>query len=406
MSEKTINKIPNVPNLRFENDNSEWKLIKIKTLLKFQNGLNESQEKYGKGTKYISVSDILNNDYIMYDCIKGFVDINIDTFNNFIVEYGDILFQRSSETIEDIGRSNVYLDKVNKSVFGGFIIRGKKIGEYDPIFFKHLLDTPTARKIIIKMGAGAQHYNISQDGLEKISLYFPTLEIQNKIGIVLSKMDLLISTQNKIIEDLIIKKKIISDKLFSQIPMHRNTLSSFYEKGRAGGTPKSTNKKYYAGEIPFLSISDMTEQGKYIYWTQKTLTQEGLENSTAWIVPKDSLVLSMYASVGQVAINKIPLTTSQAIFSMTITDKVILDFLYYYLSYFKEKKLHRYLETGTQSNINADFIKGIAIPDYGYYKNKLIISLLSLMDEKIKKEKDILSLYKKQKSYLLQNMFI
>lgn len=395
-----------VPNLRFENDNSEWKLIKIKTLLKFQNGLNESQEKYGKGTKYISVSDILNNDYIMYDCIKGFVDINIDTFNNFIVEYGDILFQRSSETIEDIGRSNVYLDKVNKSVFGGFIIRGKKIGEYDPIFFKHLLDTPTARKIIIKMGAGAQHYNISQDGLEKISLYFPTLEIQNKIGIVLSKMDLLISTQNKIIEDLIIKKKIISDKLFSQIPMHRNTLSSFYEKGRAGGTPKSTNKKYYAGEIPFLSISDMTEQGKYIYWTQKTLTQEGLENSTAWIVPKDSLVLSMYASVGQVAINKIPLTTSQAIFSMTITDKVILDFLYYYLSYFKEKKLHRYLETGTQSNINADFIKGIAIPDYGYYKNKLIISLLSLMDEKIKKEKDILSLYKKQKSYLLQNMFI
>jgi len=150
----------------------------------------------------------------------------------------------------------------------------------------------------------------------------------------------------------------------------------------------------------------MTEQGKYIYWTQKTLTQEGLENSTAWIVPKDSLVLSMYASVGQVAINKIPLTTSQAIFSMTITDKVILDFLYYYLSYFKEKKLHRYLETGTQSNINADFIKGIAIPDYGYYKNKLIISLLSLMDEKIKKEKDILSLYKKQKSYLLQNMFI
>jgi len=406
MSEKTINKIPNVPNLRFENDNSEWKLIKIKTLLKFQNGLNESQEKYGKGTKYISVSDILNNDYIMYDCIKGFVDINIDTFNNFIVEYGDILFQRSSETIENIGRSNVYLDKVNKSVFGGFIIRGKKIGEYDPIFFKHLLDTPTARKIIIKMGAGAQHYNISQDGLEKISLYFPTLEIQNKIGIVLSKMDLLISTQNKIIEDLIIKKKIISDKLFSQIPMHRNTLSSFYEKGRAGGTPKSTNKKYYAGEIPFLSISDMTEQGKYIYWTQKTLTQEGLENSTAWIVPKDSLVLSMYASVGQVAINKIPLTTSQAIFSMTITDKVILDFLYYYLSYFKEKKLHRYLETGTQSNINADFIKGIAIPDYGYYKNKLIISLLSLMDEKIKKEKDILSLYKKQKSYLLQNMFI
>ena len=276
----------------------------------------------------------------------------------------------------------------------------------NPSFIYQLINSKQFNNEVLLRCTGSSYPAINSNDLGEIEISICDTEEQIKISKFLTLIDKRIATQNKIIEDLIIKKKIISDKLFSQIPTHRNNLSFYYVKGKAGGTPKSTNKKFYDGEIPFLSISDMTEQGKYIYRTEKTLTQEGLNNSTAWIVPKDSLLLSMYASVGQVAINRIPLTTSQAIFSMTITDKTILDYLYYYLSYFKENKLHRYLETGTQSNINADFVKGIEIPDYGYCKNKLIVSLLFLMDEKIKKEKDILSLYKKQKAYLLQNMFI
>jgi len=328
--------------------------------------------------------------------------------NYTLCKNGDIIFADASEDTKDICKPVEFINIANNKVVSGLhTIHARDIKELTVIGFKgYLFSSYNFHKQVHRLTQGTKIFSINPGNFKEMYVGIPDVNEQKDIVYLFSKIDKRIESQNKIIEDLIIKKKIISDKLFSQIPMHRNTLSSFYEKGRAGGTPKSTNKKYYAGEIPFLSISDMTEQGKYIYWTQKTLTQEGLENSTAWIVPKDSLVLSMYASVGQVAINKIPLTTSQAIFSMTITDKVILDFLYYYLSYFKEKKLHRYLETGTQSNINADFIKGIAIPDYGYYKNKLIISLLSLMDEKIKKEKDILSLYKKQKSYLLQNMFI
>ena len=102
---------PNVPTLRFREFIDSWTLIPIKKLLRFQNGINADSTKYGKGIKYISVSDILNNQYITYDCIKGLIDIDEKTFNKFIVEYGDILFQRSSETFEDIGRANVYLTK-------------------------------------------------------------------------------------------------------------------------------------------------------------------------------------------------------------------------------------------------------------------------------------------------------
>lgn len=130
-SDKTT---PNVPTLRFREFTDGWRLMPLKKLLCFQNGINADSDKYGKGVKFISVSDILNNQYITYDCIKGLIDIDEKTMEKFLVEYGDMLFQRSSETFEDIGRANVYLDKEHPATFGGFVIRGKKISEYNPLF--------------------------------------------------------------------------------------------------------------------------------------------------------------------------------------------------------------------------------------------------------------------------------
>lgn len=64
------------------------------------------------------------------------------------------------------------------------------------------------------MGAGAQHYNIGQDGLEKISLFFPSLPEQDKIAYFIDCLDERIATQNKIIEDLKILKKELCNKVF------------------------------------------------------------------------------------------------------------------------------------------------------------------------------------------------
>ena len=100
-------------------------------LLRFQNGVNAPAEKYGRGVKFVSVSDIIQNDYVTYDNIVGSVDIDDATLERYSVENGDMVFQRSSETVEDIGRANVYLDN-RMATFGGFVIRGKKIGEYNP----------------------------------------------------------------------------------------------------------------------------------------------------------------------------------------------------------------------------------------------------------------------------------
>ena len=136
---------PNVPALRFPKFSGEWEEHGLSEYLQFKNGLNPDVKRFGKGVKFISVMDILNNAFISYDSIRASVDATEKEISEFNVEYGDVLFQRSSETLEDIGHSNIYVDSRN-SVFGGFVIRGKRIGEYDPYFMKYRLDYPIARK--------------------------------------------------------------------------------------------------------------------------------------------------------------------------------------------------------------------------------------------------------------------
>ena len=349
--------------------------------------------------------DILNNDFITYDCIRTSVEITPEEQVAFAVEKGDMLFQRSSETLEDVGRANVYMDD-RPAVFGGFVIRGKKKAEYNPMFFRYLLASPYARKKVIPMGAGAQHFNIGQDGLSKVKLHFPILQEQQKIADLLRLINERISTQNKIIEDLKKLKSAISKQVFAQEPNGWSRLDTLFSKGKAGGTPTSTNKEYYNGEIPFLSINDITKQGKYVRYTENHLSRSGLENSSAWVVPEYSLIISMYASVGLVTINEVPITTSQAMFAMQLRDKDLLDYLYYYLSYFKYRHIHKYLETGTQSNINADIVRGIMIPTYGHSRNMKIASTLQGIDAKIDNELSVLKLFNRQKNYLLSQMFI
>ena len=391
--------------MRFPEFSGEWEEHTLSEYLEFKNGLNPDAKRIGSGLPFISVMDILSEGVINYDNIRGKVNATEKEIECFGVKDGDLLFQRSSETLEDVGRANVYMDN-RTAIYGGFVIRGRKIGNYDPLFFKYLLATPLARKRTCRMGAGAQHFNIGQEGLSKISLYFPSIEEQRKIAEFLSLIDERIATQNKIIEDLKKLKSAISKQAFAQKPNGWNRLDTLFSKGKAGGTPTSTNKEYYNGEIPFLSINDITKQGKYVRYTENHLSRSGLENSSAWVVPEYSLIISMCASVGLVTINEVPITTSQAMFAMQLRDKDLLDYLYYYLSYFKYRHIHKYLETGTQSNINADIVRGIMIPTYGHSRNMKIASTLQGIDAKIDNELSVLKLFNRQKNYLLSQMFI
>ena len=213
MANNNENKILNVPHLRFPEFSGEWYSYPLTDFMSFKNGMNPDAKRFGRGIKFISVMDILNNQFICYDNIRASVEVIEGDIETYGVNYGDILFQRSSETLEDVGQANVYLDR-KPAVFGGFVIRGKSKGNYHPVFFRYLLASPTARKRIIVKGAGAQHFNIGQDGLSRVCLNIPSIQEQEKIAKLFECVDTRIATQNKIIEDLKKLKSAIIDKSF------------------------------------------------------------------------------------------------------------------------------------------------------------------------------------------------
>ena len=314
----------------------------------------------------------------------------------------DVIIPCSGETAIDISTARCVLFN---NILLGCDLNIIRLKNDDGGFFAYQLNG-VRKTDIARVAQGVSVVHLYGENLKQITVYHPAIEEQKKITRVLSLIDERIATQNKIIEDLKKLKSAINKQVFAQEPNLWCRLDILFSKGKAGGTPTSTNKEYYNGEIPFLSINDITKQGKYVRCTENYLSQSGLENSSAWVVPKYSLIMSMYASVGLVTINEIPTTTSQAMFAMQLKDKGLLDYLYYYLSYFKYRYIHKYLETGTQSNINADIIRGIMIPIYGHSRNMKIASTLQGIDVKIDNELSVLKLHNKQKNYFLSQMFI
>ena len=208
MSEKN-----SAPELRFNDYFDEWDQNKLSDLFDFQNGFNGSRDRYGQGTKLISVMDILNNQYITYENIRGMANVNDDEKRRYSVEYGDVLFQRSSENFEDAGRTNVYLgEKI--AVFGGFVIRGKKKKEYDPFWVKYALDSSPVRKQITTKAQGVQHINVSQDTLSDVDIMMPELDEQKIIGNYFHNIDDLIDIQQQKLEKLYNMKKSCLQKMF------------------------------------------------------------------------------------------------------------------------------------------------------------------------------------------------
>ena len=367
--------------MRFPEFTKEWEEHALAEYLDFKNGLNPDVKRIGRGLPFISVMDILADGTINYDSIRGKVEATEREIENFSVEKGDILFQRSSETLEDVGRANVYMDN-RTAVYGGFVIRGRKIGDYNPLFFKYLLSTPLARKRTCRMGAGAQHFNIGQDGLSKISLCFPLMEEQNKIARLLSLIDERIVTQNKII-----------DKLQSLI------------KGIAQNVARNNKPNIRLSEClecssSTLQESDVCKNGTYpVYGANGIvgyLDNYNTEKEAVYIIKDGSGVGTVSYVTGKCSATG-TLNTLQA------KEGYSLQYLYYMLKVFNFEPYKTSMA-----------IPHIYFKDYGkakifcpsYTEQLKYARLLSAIDNKLSAEQSILTDLSLQKQYLLRQMFI
>ena len=202
------------PEIRFAGFTDPWEQRKLGELLLFQNGFNGSSESFGSGIPLISVMDVLDDEFITHETVRGKARLNYEEASRYCVEYGDVLFQRSSENQEDAGTSNVYLDQHVPSAFGGFVIRGKKVDEYNPIFIKYLLGSSFIREQITHRAQGAQHINVSQDTLAGVVLLMPSMREQEAVGLVFLHLANLITLHQRKLELLRNTKKSLLERMF------------------------------------------------------------------------------------------------------------------------------------------------------------------------------------------------
>lgn len=265
---------------------------------------------------------------------------------------------------------------------------------------------------LARFSAGSGVPTLNRNDIHAQTIPLPPLDEQKKIAEILSTWDEAINLTINLIENKKRFKKALMQNLLTakiRFPEFKDEwketkLKDICVKMRSGGTPKSTNKKFYNGNIPFVKINDMTLGGKYIYDTQVKITEEGLENSSAWLVPKNSLIYSMYASFGFVSINKIEVATSRAMMCIVPNlSKVALEYLYYFLDDF-QKDVRSFVETGTQGNLNAEIVKNFKIKLPNLKEQQKIAEVLTAFDDEINLLNLKLENLKKQKQGLMQKL--
>ena len=170
----------------------------------------------------------------------------------------------------------------------------------------------------------------------------------------------------------------------------------------SGDTPsKSKNEYWKNGNIPWIKISDFKD--KYIKFSEEKITKIGLENSSAKILKKGTILYTIFASVGKVAILDIEATTNQAIVGINLKEdnSIDKDFLYYFLSSI-ENNIKKQARGVAQNNINISILKNINIPILPMSFQKNIVKTLNKLE-------NILENFKQKKlliNFLNKSLFI
>ncbi len=397
----------------------DWNLSNIGQIChKPQYGLTTSASFNYNSIKFLRISDIQNG-VVNWDTVP-FCKCSKEVEEKYKLDNGDILFARTGATT---GKSFIVKDPP-PSIFASYLIKIRTKDSINPEFLFMYLNSDAYWKQIRQNISGSAQGGINAKLLAKILVPLPPQTQQLKVAKILSDMDSLIYLLEKKIE----KKKSIKQGLMQKLltkgignekfkkaeignvpndwRIYNLGDPAIVKKMKAGGTPlRSDNHFYENGTVLFVKIEDVVKVSKFLNDTIYRITEEGLNKSSSWLTPKDSILFSMYASYGEVCINTLPVATNQAIISIIPNNKTVdLNFLYYQLKYLK-RFLNRYLQTTTQNNLNAEIVKRLTVAIPPLSEQQDIAKILSDADEEIELLKLKREKFTKIKIGLLQQLF-
>ena len=315
----------------------------------------------------------------------------------------DVIIPCSGETAIDIAVARcVPFDNV---LLGGDL-NVIRLHKYDGAFMAYQLNGKR-KTDIAKLAQGVSVVHLYGENLKSIKTYNPSLQEQQKIVKLLSMLDERLEVQNKIIEkQQSLIKGIVDNLMTALLKGELYPFSSFYIKAGEGGTPTTSVDEYYSeGTIPFIKIDDLS--CKYLTSNKEFITELGMQKSSAWLIPSQSVIYSNGATIGAISINEYPVCTKQGILGIVPNTNVNVEYLFLLMSSsFFSKEVNRIITEGTMKTAYLKDINHIKCPLPSMAQQKSITNLTSSIEEKLYTEKKLLKFLNLQKQHLLRTMFI
>lgn len=385
----------------------EWK--KLGDLGVFENiGTDKKIVQGEQLVTLLNYVDVYHHKFIDSSIPKMVVSASDKKRINCTVEQGDIFVTPTSETVDDIGHSSVIIDTIPNTVYSYHIMR-YRLYEKNMIlsyFINFAFDTDIVKKQILKKAQGLTRFGLSKDKFASIQIPIPPLSEQNRIVSILDTFTESIENLKKQITERKKQYEYYRDQLLDlegKPGVEMKTVKDLCKNICSGGTPSTSHKEYYNGNIPWLRTQEV--DWKNIYDTEIKITNEAIANSSAKLIPVNCVIVAMYgATAAKVAINKIPLCTNQACCNLEIDNRIAI-YKYVYQWLCKEYYRIKSMGEGSQNNINGKKIKEYQIPLPSIEEQNRIVSILDTFEASISNLEQQLTHRQKQYEYY-RNMLL
>ena len=275
---------------------------------------------------------------------------------------------------------------------------------------------------INSQGITSDNWNLKFPALSEIEIYVsPYEQEQAKIAAYFANLDHLITLHQRKYDKLQVLKKAMLEKMFpkngSSVPEIRfKGFTDAWEQRKvsevaeicAGGTPSTGIEKYWhPKEIPWLSSGEVHK--KYITYTDNKISVEGLNNSSARMIPANSVLIALAGqgkTRGTVAINRISLTTNQSIAAMIFSKEIVPEFVFCNLENRYEEIRRMSSGDGSRGGLNKQIVGEIEIPYTSKEEQAKIGAYFSKLDYLITLHQRELEKLQNIKKSMLEKMFV
>ena len=391
-----------VPELRFPGFDDQWEVKELGEL--FQNSRNKGYD----GLPIYSVSQ--KDGLIPRDAIERKIQSDADPNDSLLVEPDDIVYNMMRMWQGAYG-----LADTKCIVSPAYIVLSAKEGVI-PVFYNYFFNRERTLYLFMAFSYGLtlDRLRLYYKDFARIKLGSPHFSEQAHIASFLTSVDKRITLLQKKKEALEQYKKGIMQKIFSREVRFKddqgNDFPDWEEKRLGdvceivgGGTPSTGNEDYWNGGIQWFTPTEI--KNKHIFRSKRTISIQGLKNSSTKLLPVGTLLLTSRATIADIGIAKCECTTNQGFQSLIPDDSYNSEFIYYWILVNKNEFIRR-SSGSTFLEIPKREIKKIDILLPDLREQQKIADFLSSIDKSIDKVSTQIEASQNWKKGLLQRMFV